>query len=77
VAEKNHYYPTPCPEDLLNKNLNYHQKLIENDLYSGNPLNKKKLSYLRVIFDTFSVPVMQDLFPFSKMGLFKFHSCED
>jgi hypothetical protein len=33
------------PEDLLNKkrelHLNYHQKLIENDVYSGNPLNKK------------------------------------
>jgi hypothetical protein len=32
------------PEDLLNKNvlhLNYHQKLIEKDVYGGNPLHKK------------------------------------
>jgi hypothetical protein len=33
------------PEDLLNKNrelhLNYYQKLIEIDVYNGNPLNKK------------------------------------
>jgi hypothetical protein len=30
-----------------------------------------------LIFNTFSVSVMQYLFPFSKMGLIKFHSRED
>jgi hypothetical protein len=30
-----------------------------------------------LIFNTFFVSVMQDLFPFSKMGLFEFHSREE
>jgi hypothetical protein len=54
--------------------------LIENDVFSGNPLNKKvSRDILRGIFDfkTKSVSLMQNLFPFFKMGLFKFHSRED
>jgi hypothetical protein len=30
-----------------------------------------------LIFKTKSVSVMQNLFPFFKMGLFLFHGCED
>jgi hypothetical protein len=48
--------------------------LIKNDVFSGNPLNQK---VSRDIFKTKSVSVMQKLFPFFKMGLFKFHSGED
>jgi hypothetical protein len=42
---------------------------------------KKKLAEIFcqafLIFDTFSVSVMQELYPFFKMGLFKFHSRKD
>jgi hypothetical protein len=49
-------------------------------LYGPEDMLNKNVSYTSIImkiFNTFSVSVMQDLFPFSKMGLFKFHSRED
>jgi hypothetical protein len=60
--------------------LNYHQKLIENDVYSGTPLDKKLAEIFYeafLMFNTFSVSVMEELLRFSEMGLFKFHSRED
>jgi hypothetical protein len=54
--------------------------LFENDVFSVNPLNRKVSSDILLgilIFKTKTVSVMQNLFPFFKMGLFKFHSRED
>jgi hypothetical protein len=54
--------------------------LIENDVFSGNPLTKKLAEIFCeafLIFKTKSVSVMQNLFPFFKLRLFKFHSRED
>jgi hypothetical protein len=54
--------------------------LIENDVFSGNPVNQKLaeiFSEAFLIFKTKSASVIQNLFPFVGMGLFKFHSRED
>jgi hypothetical protein len=54
--------------------------LIENDIFCGNTLNQKvSWDIFEAFFDlkTKSVSVLPDLFPFFKMGLFKFHSRED
>jgi hypothetical protein len=60
--------------------LNYHQVLIENEVFSRNNLTKKLADIFCkafLIFKTKSVSVMQNLFPIFKMGIFKFHSRED